>query len=165
MTSNLGNSWKKDVRDLATCAHKHRPTGNLQRRPPTICDKARHCRIVRAASGAADGAGVSATVGRGGVVGSDSAGTETSHDAVVARRLHRRHAVHVLGGRGAYCDLLFFQWQMGGLPDDVPRQARMLGIFVDEFRAVLPALRSHFHRDPETGLVVKRPPGARTRVT
>jgi uncharacterized protein YdaU (DUF1376 family) len=59
-----------------------------------------------------------------------------------------------LAERGAYCDMLFFQWLTGGLPNDVPRQARMLGVSVDEFRAVLPAIRSHFHMDPATGLMV-----------
>lgn len=59
-----------------------------------------------------------------------------------------------LAERGAYTDLLFYSWELGGLPDNIPRQARMLGITVDEFREVLPAIRSHFHRNPETGLVV-----------
>jgi uncharacterized protein YdaU (DUF1376 family) len=59
-----------------------------------------------------------------------------------------------LAERGAYSDFLFYAWLRGGLPADVHRQSRMLGVSVEELCALWPAFRSHFHLDPKTGLLV-----------
>jgi uncharacterized protein YdaU (DUF1376 family) len=49
-----------------------------------------------------------------------------------------------LAERGAYTDLLFFQWDTGPLPNDPGRLARMLGVPVAEFEAIWPALQGKF---------------------
>lgn len=41
-----------------------------------------------------------------------------------------------LSERGAYCDLLFFQWEMGSLPADEEALARLLGCTPKEFTTV-----------------------------
>lgn len=38
-----------------------------------------------------------------------------------------------LAERGAYCDLLFYQWEMGSLPADAEALARLLGCKAKEF--------------------------------
>jgi uncharacterized protein YdaU (DUF1376 family) len=49
-----------------------------------------------------------------------------------------------LAERGAYTDLLWFAWDMGALPNDPKRLARMLGVDAEEFDAVWPAIKSKF---------------------
>lgn len=49
-----------------------------------------------------------------------------------------------LAERGAYTDLLFFQWELGALPLDTERLARLVGCSSEEFASVWPALRSKF---------------------
>lgn len=46
--------------------------------------------------------------------------------------------------RGAYHDLLCFQWEMGALPADHERLARLLGLSAKEFAEVWPAIESKF---------------------
>jgi uncharacterized protein YdaU (DUF1376 family) len=61
-----------------------------------------------------------------------------------------------LAERGAYTDLLFYAWDMGELPDDPSRLARMLGISVQEFEAVWPAIRHKFAVTASGGIVNER---------
>jgi len=61
-----------------------------------------------------------------------------------------------LAERGAYTDLLWYSWEMGGLPAEVPRLARMLGIGEEEFKRVWPALQSKFIRNSQNLLVNPR---------
>lgn len=49
-----------------------------------------------------------------------------------------------LAERGAYTDLLFFQWDTGPLPNNPGRLARMLGVPEAEFLAIWPALQGKF---------------------
>jgi uncharacterized protein YdaU (DUF1376 family) len=60
-----------------------------------------------------------------------------------------------LAERGAYTDLLWFAWDMGVLPNDPKRLARMLGVDADEFAEVWPAIKSKFVLT-ETGIVNER---------
>ena len=52
-----------------------------------------------------------------------------------------------LAERGAYTDLLFYSWDIGALPDDTKRIARMLGVDESEFAAIWPAIQSKFVRN------------------
>jgi uncharacterized protein YdaU (DUF1376 family) len=62
-----------------------------------------------------------------------------------------------LAERGAYCDLLFFSWDLGSLPNDLSRLARMLGVPIDEFQAVWPVMGKKFVCTPDgSGLVNER---------
>ena len=49
-----------------------------------------------------------------------------------------------LAERGAYTDLLFLSWEMGPLPSDLARLARLVGCDAEEFRQVWPAIRGKF---------------------
>ena len=49
-----------------------------------------------------------------------------------------------LAERGAYCDLLFYQWEMGDLPSDVKSLARLLGAERSEFDAVWRVVKTKF---------------------
>jgi uncharacterized protein YdaU (DUF1376 family) len=49
-----------------------------------------------------------------------------------------------LAERGAYTDLLFFQWEMGPLPNDPVRLARLVGCGAEEFGAVWMEIRDKF---------------------
>ena len=49
-----------------------------------------------------------------------------------------------LAERGAYCDLLFYQWEMGDLPSDAKSLARLLGAERSEFDAVWRVVRCKF---------------------
>lgn len=60
-----------------------------------------------------------------------------------------------LAERGAYRELLDAQWEMGCIPDDPVRLARLLGITADEFAAIWPAIREKFV-PVDGGLVNKR---------
>jgi uncharacterized protein YdaU (DUF1376 family) len=53
-----------------------------------------------------------------------------------------------LAERGAFRDLLDAQWINGGLPNDPVLLARTLGVAEGEFRALWPAFREHFVKDP-----------------
>lgn len=57
--------------------------------------------------------------------------------------------------RGAYTDLLFFQWEMGALPREPERLARLIGCSLDEFNSVWSVLRTKFV-ESEHGLVNAR---------
>jgi len=57
-----------------------------------------------------------------------------------------------LAERGAYTDLLFLSWEIGPLPSDPARLARLVGCDVAEFMLVWPALRPKF-TETERGLV------------
>jgi len=57
-----------------------------------------------------------------------------------------------LAERGAYCDLLFFQWELGVLPKDPSMLARLLGVGQEEFDDVWPAIQDKFV-ETEGGLV------------
>ncbi len=46
--------------------------------------------------------------------------------------------------RGAYCDLLFFQWEMGHLPTDHDRLAQMIGVSRDEFEDLWDGIKHKF---------------------
>lgn len=46
--------------------------------------------------------------------------------------------------RGAYTDLLFFQWDMGALPSDPAELARMLGASVEQFSSIWPSIADKF---------------------
>ncbi len=46
--------------------------------------------------------------------------------------------------RGAYCELLFFQWEMGHLPTDHGRLSRLLGLTLEEFEDLWPAIQCKF---------------------
>jgi uncharacterized protein YdaU (DUF1376 family) len=60
-----------------------------------------------------------------------------------------------LAERGAYTDLLWYAWDMGALPNDPKRLARMLGVDADEFDTVWPAIKLKFVLT-ETGIVNER---------
>jgi uncharacterized protein YdaU (DUF1376 family) len=49
-----------------------------------------------------------------------------------------------LAERGAYCDLLFYQWEMGDLPCDAKSLARLLGAERSEFDAVWRVVKNKF---------------------
>ena len=49
-----------------------------------------------------------------------------------------------LAERGAYRELLDYQWEMGSLPDDHERLARLLGITADEFADIWPGIEDKF---------------------
>lgn len=46
--------------------------------------------------------------------------------------------------RGAYTDLLFFQWDLGKLPSDPIELARMLGASVEHFSSIWPSIADKF---------------------
>ncbi|MDP9008871.1 MAG: YdaU family protein [Pseudomonadota bacterium] len=59
-----------------------------------------------------------------------------------------------LAERGTYFDLKLYNWELGELPNDPTRLSRMLGVSVDEFKTVWPAMRNKFVRTPDgLGLV------------
>ena len=60
-----------------------------------------------------------------------------------------------LAERGAYTDLLFLSWEMGALPSDPTRLARLVGCGADEFAEVWPAICAKFVQT-EAGLVNMR---------
>jgi len=60
-----------------------------------------------------------------------------------------------LAERGLHTDLLFFEWDTGPLPNDPKRLARMVGVDVEEFKALWPALQSKFVLT-EAGIVNER---------
>jgi uncharacterized protein YdaU (DUF1376 family) len=60
-----------------------------------------------------------------------------------------------LAERGAYTDLLFFQWEMGPLPRDLGRLARLVGCGPDEFTQVWPTISEKFSESP-AGLINPR---------
>ena len=60
-----------------------------------------------------------------------------------------------LAERGAYTDLLFLSWEMGALPSDPARLARLVGCGAEEFRQVWPAIRGKFI-ETEAGFVNAR---------
>jgi len=60
-----------------------------------------------------------------------------------------------LAERGAYTDLLFLSWEMGSLPKDPARLARLVGCDADEFAQVWPIIRSKF-TESDDGLVNAR---------
>lgn len=49
-----------------------------------------------------------------------------------------------LAERGAFIDLLCFQWEDGFIVDDPDRLAKRLGVSTREMRRIWPALRPHF---------------------
>jgi uncharacterized protein YdaU (DUF1376 family) len=49
-----------------------------------------------------------------------------------------------LAERGAYTDLLFFQWELGVLPREPERLARLIGCSADEFAEVWTAIQGKF---------------------
>lgn len=49
-----------------------------------------------------------------------------------------------LAERGAYCDLLFYQWEMGSLPASHEALLRLLGCSSQEFKRIWPALAPKF---------------------
>lgn len=49
-----------------------------------------------------------------------------------------------LAARGAYIDLLSYQWEDGDLPDSLPILAKRLGVPVHEFEAIWPELQDSF---------------------
>ena len=49
-----------------------------------------------------------------------------------------------LAQRGAYCDLLFYQWEMGPLPEDTGALCRLLGCSSKEFSAIWRAVGQKF---------------------
>lgn len=49
-----------------------------------------------------------------------------------------------LAERGAYCDLLFYQWEMGDLPGDAKSLARLLGAERAEFEGIWKNIRHKF---------------------
>jgi len=57
-----------------------------------------------------------------------------------------------LAERGAYCDLLFYQWEMGSLPADPKSLARLLGAERQEFESVWKIIRCKFVKQG-TGLI------------
>jgi uncharacterized protein YdaU (DUF1376 family) len=60
-----------------------------------------------------------------------------------------------LAERGAYTDLLFFQWELGRLPREPERLARLIGCSAEEFGAVWPAIKAKFVQI-EVGLINTR---------
>lgn len=57
--------------------------------------------------------------------------------------------------RGAYRELLDYQWEMGKLPAEHDRLARLLGVSLDEFEDLWPAIKDKFVLNG-TGLYNKR---------
>lgn len=49
-----------------------------------------------------------------------------------------------LAERGAYCDLLFYEWEMGPLPNDTDKLARLILVTPEEFAPIWKAIRSKF---------------------
>jgi len=49
-----------------------------------------------------------------------------------------------LAERGAYSDLLFVEWEVGPLPNDPVRLARLIGCTIEEFKEVWPAICGKF---------------------
>lgn len=80
-----------------------------------------------------------------------------------------------LAQRGAYCDLLFYQWELGPLPDDPEKLARLIGASSDEFLPIWKEIENKFaqrdgkrinetlesHRDEATRLANARSKGAK----
>lgn len=80
-----------------------------------------------------------------------------------------------LAQRGAYCDLLFYQWELGPLPDDAEKLARLIGASLEEFIPIWKEIESKFaqrdgkrineilesHRDEATRLANARSKGAK----
>lgn len=60
-----------------------------------------------------------------------------------------------LAERGAYTDLLFFEWENGPLPREPERLARLIGCAVAELEQVWPAIRPKFQDTPD-GLTNRR---------
>lgn len=60
-----------------------------------------------------------------------------------------------LAERGAYRELLDYQWEMGALPNDEVRLARLLAITPEEFAPIWLTIRSKFEPS-DTGLANKR---------
>jgi uncharacterized protein YdaU (DUF1376 family) len=60
-----------------------------------------------------------------------------------------------LAERGAYTDLLFLSWEIGPLPNDPVRLARLIGVSAPEFRKVWTTLRAKF-TETEKGLMNTR---------
>lgn len=60
-----------------------------------------------------------------------------------------------LAERGAYTDLLFLSWEIGALPNDPVRLARLIGVSSAEFKKVWTSLRTKF-TETEKGLVNTR---------
>jgi uncharacterized protein YdaU (DUF1376 family) len=60
-----------------------------------------------------------------------------------------------LAERGAYRELLDYQWEMGGLPKDPVRLARLLVVTPEEFAPIWAAISDKFEESP-SGLVNKR---------
>jgi uncharacterized protein YdaU (DUF1376 family) len=54
-----------------------------------------------------------------------------------------------LAERGAYCDLLFYQWEMGVLPADAAQLARLLGCSPKEFTAIWKVVGKKFVRSAD----------------
>lgn len=68
-----------------------------------------------------------------------------------------------LAERGAYTDLLWFAWDMGSLPNDPQRLARMLGVSSEEFGAVWPGIKLKFVLSESGGIVNERLERERTK--
>jgi uncharacterized protein YdaU (DUF1376 family) len=80
-----------------------------------------------------------------------------------------------LAQRGAYCDLLFYQWELGPLPDDVEKLARLIGASLEEFTPIWKEIENKFaqrdgkrinetlesHREEATRLANARSKGAK----
>lgn len=60
-----------------------------------------------------------------------------------------------LAERGAYTDLLFLSWEIGALPKDTARLARLVGCSVEEFAEVWGAIQGKF-TETEAGLTNPR---------
>jgi uncharacterized protein YdaU (DUF1376 family) len=60
-----------------------------------------------------------------------------------------------LAERGAYTDLLFLSWEIGPLPNDPIRLARLIGVSAPEFKRVWTTIRTKF-TETEKGLVNTR---------
>lgn len=60
-----------------------------------------------------------------------------------------------LAERGAYTDLLFLSWEIGALPKDTARLARLVGCSVEEFADVWGAIQGKF-TETEEGLINSR---------
>ena len=61
-----------------------------------------------------------------------------------------------LAERGAYTDLLWFSWDMGALPNDPKRLARMLSVDAEEFAEIWPTIASKFVLTENGGIVNPR---------
>jgi uncharacterized protein YdaU (DUF1376 family) len=60
-----------------------------------------------------------------------------------------------LAERGAYTDLLFFQWENGRIPKETDRIARLIGSSIEEFSGLWPQIRDKF-ADSDGGLTNMR---------